>query len=550
MKYVAIVECISSGQLYIPDIIAMGCKPLIVYPRNVFNQHIAEYREMIAKNIGDRAEYIDEGPDYSEFLEKMKGYDLQAVVPGSDFGVALADRLSKDLGLPGNDPETTMLRTTKKGMFDALSKKGLRRIETSVVNSEEEVRAFMDKYQISRCVLKYSFGAGTVGLKICNSPEEAVEHFRTMVENENTTQVQGNSILIQEYVGGTEYIVNTASFNGRHILTDIWFYKKDQNADGTLMYDAAELVKTLRPGHMDLIEYAFDVLDAVGLEFGPCHTEIKMDEKGPVLIETNARPMGAAMTAAYLDEALGHHITDIGLAAYLDPDLFDKLKRIPYAPRKYAMMKFIAIPRDMKGDFAPALFMADRVNSYREVTFFGKPGVQEYHRTVDLDTSPIAIKMINEDYGELMKDYNFIRLLETNYFDLLYTTDPNIHGVEQTSDMKALVQSFDPMRKMCVVTDSGSLAYQYGEVRPADRREVFDAVIFAACGPGTLRDRYGAMFTSIRQVKRGGMYAFLPESYAELPHGRVAAEAMLNMMDFTILASTSDIKNIVRGQRN
>ena len=29
-----------------------------------------------------------------------------------------------------------------------------------------------------------------------------------------------------------------------------------------------------------------------------------MDKKGPVLIETNARPIGLAMTQAYLDEAL------------------------------------------------------------------------------------------------------------------------------------------------------------------------------------------------------------------------------------------------------
>merc|ERR1712178_394386 len=41
-----------------------------------------------------------------------------------------------------------------------------------------------------------------------------------------------------------------------------------------------------------LTSYVFRVLDAVGLRFGPCHTEVMMTPRGPVLVEVNARMHG------------------------------------------------------------------------------------------------------------------------------------------------------------------------------------------------------------------------------------------------------------------
>merc|ERR1719422_2311284 len=41
-----------------------------------------------------------------------------------------------------------------------------------------------------------------------------------------------------------------------------------------------------------LAEYVFKVLDAVGLRYGPCHTEGMFTKRGPILVEVNARLHG------------------------------------------------------------------------------------------------------------------------------------------------------------------------------------------------------------------------------------------------------------------
>ncbi len=549
MQYVGIVECISSSQLYITDILALGYKPLVIYPNVTINEHLLEYRELIRKNIGDAAEFIDEGPDYAEFLERIRKYDLKAVVPGADSGVYLSDRLSKDLGLIGNNPDTVELRTTKKGMSEALEKAGLRHILTGLVTCEDDIGKFVRDNDLDKFVLKYSHGAGTFGLKICSDIDDGVAHYRKMVTSAEGSISEGSEILIQEYIGGTEYIVNTASFNGKHLLTDIWVYTKVVLPDGNLAYDRNDLVKDLLPGHNALVEYAFKVLDAVDLKYGVCHSEFKIDRKGPVLIETNPRPMGAGMTAPFLDECLGHHMTNIGLASILDPGLFDKMKNIPYRPRKYAMMKFLKVPEDMEGDFSPLRLMVERLDSYRETLFFGGPGVQKYRRTIDLDTSPLYVKLINEDYGRLMKDYNLIHLLETEYFHVLYSTDPTLKGTAKVTDKSLVLSLLDPMRKICYIDNYGAMAYQYNESHPADTKEVFDGAIYGKCDAGTLHNRYLSMLSSMGQVRRGGMFAFLPEAFEELPCGRATAEALLKFMGFNLLVSSSEIQNIVRGER-
>ena len=550
MKHIGIVECISSAQLYITDIKARGCRPLIIYPNRFDDEHLRSYREIIKKNIGDVADYIEEGDDYESFLDRLREMEVIAVVPGSDLGVALADRICKDLDLLGNDPATTRLRTTKNGMAEALGKAGLRKIEGIEVTCEDDIRKFVGDRGAKRFVLKFASGSGTVGLKICDSVEAGIEHYREMlIINDSIAMSKESPILIQEFIGGTEYIVNTASFNGRHLLTDVWMYRKYELEDGSLIYDTCELIKDLLPGHAELIEYAFKVLDAVGVRYGVCHSEFKVDEKGPVLIETNPRPMGAAQTAPFLDEALGHHMTNIGLASVLEPELFEKLKYVPYSPKKYAMMKFIAVPEDMDGDFRPAVMMAERLDSYREMLFFGEPGVHHYPKTKDLDTSPLFVKLINEDYGRLMRDYNIIRGIEKDYFRLFLYSDPVLKGAERVTDMKAVTDFMDPVRKICIVDDDGAMMYRFGTARPANTDEIFDAVVFAKCGPGLLSERYMSILSLMHQVRRGGGFVFLPETFANLPYGRAAAEAMLELMGFRILVSSSEATGIVRGER-
>ena len=546
MQYMAIVECVSSGRLYVDEIISRGFRPLIININNR-SEDIVRYREIIAKGLGDKADFIDEGDDFDAFIRELRKYDIRAVFPGSEYGVRLADRIVKALGLRGNDPDTTYLRCNKAGMYEALGKAGIRRIESAEVSDEDDIRRFWKENNLEKCVMKFAESAATVGLKICDSPEEAIEHYRKMKETVNGLGKKGDRILIQEFIGGTEYIVDTLSCDGKHMITDIWVYAKIRSDDGTLAYDYAKLVKDLEPGHTDMIQYTYRVLDAVQMRWGICHNEIKIDKKGPVLIEVNARPLGLAMTPQYLDEALGYHLTDLALDVYLDPSRFERMRRRQYNPPKYAMMKLMIVPEDIVGSFAPTFAFGNMIRSTREILFFGKDEKTQYVRTVDLDTSPLVVKMVNSDYGKLMRDYELLRTIESRYFHLFYTLGERLEPRKLTTDVDSMMGQLDPNRRFALVTDEGVYACQYGKKEKASPEEIFDGAVYAVCGMMTAEERYRSIFRTMHNIRAGGPFIAVPESYESMRSGSVIMDFLMAIAGFRPMVPSSDSNGVVCG---
>ncbi len=545
MKYMAVVECISSGRLYINDIISHGYRPLVINSKGA-DDYRKHYREMIMKGIGDKADYIDEDEDFDTFIEKLKKYDIKFVFAGSEYGVNLADRIVKALGLRGNDYDTIGMRTTKAGMFEALGKAGVRRIETKVVTCEDDIVKFWKDNDLDTCVLKFSESAATVGLKICGSLEEAIEHYKMMLVTPDGFGRVGGEILIQEFIGGTEYIVDSLSCNGKHMITDIWVYSKIRADDGTLAYDYAKLVKDLEPGHTQMVQYMYSVLDAVDMKWGLCHSEVKIDKKGPVLIEVNARPIGLAMTAAYLDECLGYHLTDMAVDVYLEPKRFERLEHRIYNPPKYALMKLMIVPEDIVGSLRPVFEFSNMIRSTREVLFFGNEGVEHYGRTVDLDSSPLTIKMINEDYGELMKDYETVRTVESRYFDIFYTLGDDLKGSELKTDVDLIMRMMDPNKRFLLVKDCCTKAYQFGEAKEAEDT-IYDGAVYAVCGKMPAAERYRSLFKVMHNLRSGGLFIAVPESYADMKSGAAVMDFVMNIAGIRVLLPTYDSKGVVYG---
>ncbi len=537
MQYIAVVDCASSGRMYIDDIIEMGYSPLVIYTY-IDLERVPEWGptvEKVKKWVGDKAEYIQMSEETSldDLLDQLKGYDIACVVPGSESGVRLADKLNKALGLRGNDPDTTYLRCTKEGMYEALKKAGIRYIQSMVVTSEKDVEKFWKDNRLTKAVLKFSENAGTVGLKICDSLEACLEHFRLMQGMYDIKGASDPVIMIQEYIGGTEYVVNSISIDGKHKITGVWRYEKILRDDGTLAYDTMILVDRLVPGIHDILQYDYKVLDAVEMKNGFSHNEIKVDEKGPVLIETNARVMGGTLTREYLDEIFGSHMTDVTLKSLLQPSFFDSYMLTPYRPRKSSIFKFSIVPRDVKADLEPFFELARHLDSFREIVCFGGTGVREYRRTVDLHTCPFFIRMTNEDYGKLKRDYELVRLLEDRYYEMLFIVNDKTEGVPLQTDVDGIMGMLPLSRRFAIVKDDGVTVLQYGKQKAAEGFDIYDGAIFAKCGPSTLTERFRQMMQCMSQIRKGGPVFIVPEAYQSLPYGAVAAETVMSIMGFS-----------------
>ena len=111
------------------------------------------------------------------------------------------------------------------------------------------------------------------------------------------------------------------------------------------------------------------MLDALGICYGPVHGEFMVDEKGPVLIEVNCRPMGAGLSRKFTEKLFGHHETDVALDAYLEPERFEQERKKPYRPLRKGAIKLFILPEDTRVESAPVLQIARRLKSFYSGSF-------------------------------------------------------------------------------------------------------------------------------------------------------------------------------------
>src|SRR5205807_2325182 len=91
--------------------------------------------------------------------------------------------------------------------------------------------------------------------------------------------------LVEEYVRGREFAINTFSFEGRHTIIDAWEYRQPSNADYDNPYwDFVQLAPRDRMSGQ-LARFARQVLTAFDVHIGPAHIEAKLGPDGLVLIE-------------------------------------------------------------------------------------------------------------------------------------------------------------------------------------------------------------------------------------------------------------------------
>merc|ERR1719161_2541794 len=193
-------------------------------------------------------------------------------------------------------------------MQEALRKTNLRAIKQKFAKSPEEVFNWMKQADMKfPLILKPATGAGTEGVRKCNNAEDVVHAFMAECESGkvNICGVQNLGLIAQEFLQGTEYVVDSISCGkGKHAVVAFWKYQK--MAD--LTYEYAKLIESSGEVQDSLRFYIEKVLDAVGIHYGASHAEVIMTRDGPCLVEVGARMHGGHGPAVMKDATgFGHH---------------------------------------------------------------------------------------------------------------------------------------------------------------------------------------------------------------------------------------------------
>lgn len=197
-------------------------------------------------------------------------------------------------------------------------------------------------------------------------------------------------------------------------------------------YDYAKLVTQPDADERAVMDYALQVLDALGFEYGPSHTEIMLTERGPLLIETGARPMGAVHDTEALQEALGHFIIDVSLDTYIDPAAAEAFAAKPYSPAKTIMTKVFISQECAELKEIPLFTLLKYLPTVRKGDFDYVKSTMRVEVTVDLATTPGELQLCGSE-EQVMHDYTVLRAFEQQAFDLIFAKKVHYFTVPQVT---------------------------------------------------------------------------------------------------------------------
>eukprot|EP00928_Gymnodinium_smaydae_P038800 TRINITY_DN2666_c1_g1_i1.p1 TRINITY_DN2666_c1_g1~~TRINITY_DN2666_c1_g1_i1.p1 ORF type:complete len:465 (+),score=106.11 TRINITY_DN2666_c1_g1_i1:50-1396(+) len=335
-RCVVLVDPYSTGAMLAPELAKRGYSIIALWTHEVGENkgHLPAAAEGFPKGFlvqMDERETLAATAD--ALREAANGAELVAVMCGGETGVKVADALANHMGLRGNSIANGMdNRRDKRVQQEAVKAAGLRSVRSACGTQWDEVVAFTRTEEFP-IIVKPVESAGSDGVKLCHTVDDARKHFELLMNSQRKCGAQGAAVLLQEFLKGTEYIVDHVSRDGVHKTTLVWVYDRRPANGGDFVNFGQKCVLSDSAIAEELITYTRGCLDALSVTNGATHTEVMMTSDGPCLVEVNSRCHGAAGAWMPLAKALtGYTQVDACVDAFVDGAAFDRLPEVPPSP--------------------------------------------------------------------------------------------------------------------------------------------------------------------------------------------------------------------------
>jgi len=416
---VVVVDPFSSGANLAAMTVSWGYRLILVF---------AEMDSPVAKLVAKGTslsptlliQHDSTNPNTEEALQetlsaiKNCGAPILAIIPGAETGVELADRLAARFGTRNNGEEYTNARRNKYSMQEIVRNAGLRAVKQQLCRSEQEIEAFVATLPSPvKCVVKPNESAGSDSVYLCDSLDAAKAAFSSIHGQSNGLGQVNDGALCQEFLAGTEYVIDGCSRDGEYKVLAIWQYDKRSINGANFVYYGMRLCS---PGEKErvLMAYAKQVVTALHIMHGPSHMEVMYCADGPCLVEVGARCHGGEATwLPVVKECIGYSMLEATLNCYLRPDSFESLPDAPELIKHGAEAFLVSLcpaPGGVLKDI-PGLDEIRSMSSFRRLELMTQPG-NMLVPTIDCFTRPGSVQMVNASSEVLEREYQRIRELE------------------------------------------------------------------------------------------------------------------------------------------
>ncbi|URM89120.1 ATP-grasp domain-containing protein [Streptomyces sp. MRC013] len=206
-------------------------------------------------------------------------YRLVRVLSLTERGLLPAAAAAEALGVAGNSLHTVRLLQDKRRMRELLAARGLSPVRSRSLLSPADLAGFCREVG-GPVILKPAGGSSSKAVVRVAEPRDAEAAWRWF------GTAGGTDPVAEEFLGGPEISVEGFTHRGRHTVVAI----TDKQVLPSFVEAGHTMPSALPPAVLEeaaALTLAF--LDAVGLREGPSHTELKITERGPRIIESHNR---------------------------------------------------------------------------------------------------------------------------------------------------------------------------------------------------------------------------------------------------------------------
>lgn len=385
-----------------PVYLANSLKAANIVTSVIYNNNIASSTDNIWLNSGlfDNAFNLENDEITPGFIETLREKKVDRIYYGSETVVEITDQLANIIcPLYANPTDTASYRSNKFDMQEALrdcnvpAVKQIKVNDTLSASQQEELKTW--QFPV---IVKPSNSSGSVDVKRCDSWEKAIQYF----VNQPKKNIYNLSILswvIQEFLHGEEYIVDTFSDQGQVFLSGIQqVQRKYFNGSPICLY--SETIPLNSPEAKICFEYVSKVLKVLQLNNGFGHTEIMLTKNGPYLIELNPRIAGAHGANSKLIQACGlPSQTDLLIASCNKEAMPIAYERKAAYGRKVLLQNF-----DEKILKPLNLTKLTTLDSFVEAWLLKTPG-SVLHPVKSLRDAVGIVLLANENHQRMVEDY-------------------------------------------------------------------------------------------------------------------------------------------------
>jgi biotin carboxylase len=252
---------------------------------------------------------LDELDKVLKALTEMRVHLRGAVSFASDAGVPLAAAIRKYFDLPGTRPDICSRLVNKAIQRSLWARHRVPGPRVQLVESQQTAVAAIANFGFP-LIIKPADSSGSRGVTLLESAnDDIVDAVERAFRFSRSSQV-----LLESYMRGTEFTVETFSVRGTHHVLAVTEKKKVEGTRGTV---ARELATPQRSSEVlgSISDAAVRAYTALGYEDGPGHAEVILMQDGSVgLVEVAGRGGGFQVFDRFVPAVSG---VDIGLCTVM-----------------------------------------------------------------------------------------------------------------------------------------------------------------------------------------------------------------------------------------